>query len=109
MKNAWAPFAALALAASPALASSDDAWSAFRADVETACLKAVDARVTKPKIVVDPFGTEHYGVAVITGKAKGSASEQISLVCVYDKSAKTAEASEGFASDVLQVKIPKAK
>jgi hypothetical protein len=66
----------LAIAALPFLvtaahASSDEAWKQLAADVEAKCRKAAVA-IEKPKAVVDPFGTLHYGLALMTGKAEGS-------------------------------------
>ena len=97
--------AGLALCATPALASSDDAWESFRTDVETACLGAIEGQMDKPRIVVDPFGTEHYGIAVITGASK-DADGQVSRICVYDKAGKTVEVNQGFEADALTVTIP---
>lgn len=93
------------VSASPALASSEDAWKQFAADVQDSCLSASTQLVNEAQIVVDPFGTEHYGVAIIAGKAPG-ADAQISLVCVYNKETKTAEVSQGFDAETIGVTIP---
>jgi hypothetical protein len=83
--------AAAAVMGSPgAHASSDDAWAAFRADVETACLKAAEPLFASATARVDPFGSQSYGLALVTGKAKGADSEA-TAICVYDKQAKTVE------------------
>lgn len=79
-----------ALLQSAAFAASPDAWSVFRKDVEVACLAAAVPLVNQPQIVVDPFGSESYGLAFINGVAVEGASTR-SLVCIYDKVAKTAE------------------
>ncbi|MGF0536870.1 hypothetical protein ACQQ2Q_02670 [Agrobacterium sp. ES01] len=95
----------LLLGAGPALASSDEAWKQFAADVETRCLAASKSLVRAEKIAVDPLGTQSYGVAILTGRAVG-ADEAVSLVCVYDKQSKTAEVSPGFDQDAVTVTIP---
>lgn len=84
-----------ALAASPSLASSDEAWAAFRTAVEAACTPLAqapaDARVA---VEVNPFGSESYGAALVTVTlADGSADR---MVCIYDKTAKTAEMTAPF-------------
>lgn len=77
--------AASALAPAAALASSPDAWAAFRLDVRDRCIAAGRAQgMTAPQAVIHPFGTQSYGVAVlIEGKDK--------RICVYDKRAKSVE------------------
>ncbi|MBP1850184.1 hypothetical protein [Rhizobium halophytocola] len=109
MRNLALSAVMLALGAAPALASSQDAWDAFRAGVEKACLGAAADSLTQPKIVVDPFGTDHYGIAVITGTSRDPTAQPLSLACVYDKAAQTAEISQGFEADALQVTIPDGK
>lgn len=87
------PMLLLAFLLSPcasALASSDDAWVQFRADVEAACLEAAEPMFETAKANVDPVGSEHYGLALVTGKAKGAAA-QIASICVYDKQTRAAE------------------
>jgi hypothetical protein len=97
-----AAFSSLAL---PAVASSDDAWKEFVADVQTACLGASKDMIEDAKVVVDPVGSENYGLAVLTGKAKG-ADATISHICVYDKKTKAVELGSEFAGDTLKVEIP---
>ena len=96
---------ALALSAPllPAHASSDDAWAAFAKQVGTACVKAAQGQIDKPKAVVDPFGSQSYGLALVTGKAKG-AKATISLICVFDKQKKTAEIGSELSADQVTVK-----
>jgi hypothetical protein len=97
-----AAFSSLALSA---VASSDDAWKEFVADVQTACLGASKDMIEDAKVVVDPVGSENYGLAVLTGKAKG-ADATISHICVYDKKTKAVELGSEFAGDTLKVEIP---
>ncbi len=83
--------AGVATMAAPALASSDDAWEAFRKDVAAECLKAAEPLFASAEATVDPFGSTSYGLAVIHGTAKGTADSEISAICVYDKKTKTVE------------------
>lgn len=78
------------LLATPAGAASDDAWKEFRAKVERACVAAAADLIDKPRALVDPFGSEHYGLALMRGKAKGAKAE-IATICVYDKKSEAAE------------------
>lgn len=86
------PLALLAITAATlgtAQASSDDAWAEFAAEVETACLEATEGVFTQPTAVVDPFGSESYGLAIISGDFPSGGTG--SIVCVFDKQAKTVE------------------
>jgi hypothetical protein len=91
--------------AAPALASSDDAWDAFRQDVTTKCTALADGLIDQPKVVVDPFGTESYGVAILSGKAAG-ADATVSAICVYDKKSQTAEIGGELPADQVTIAIP---
>ena len=96
-----------ALAASPALASSDEAWAEFRADVEKACT-ALAPTDGETAIEVNPFGSDSYGAALlITTLPDGSADR---YVCVYDKQAKTAELTAPFMppQDVTEATVDEA-
>ncbi|MDH7800173.1 MULTISPECIES: hypothetical protein [unclassified Rhizobium] len=99
-----AAFSSLALSSltMPAAASSDDAWKEFVADVQTACLGASKDMIEDAKVVVDPVGSENYGLAILTGKAKG-ADATISHICVYDKKTKAVELGSELAGDTLKV------
>ncbi|HMN86196.1 MAG TPA: hypothetical protein PKA74_09455 [Bauldia sp.] len=90
MRTLTAISLAAAVLGGPALASSDDAWSAFRKEVADSCLALGAGLMDTPKAVVDPFGSEHYGLALVEGTAKGSATP-VRAVCVYDKATKKAE------------------
>lgn len=56
----------LMLLAGPAFGSSDDAWAAFAAEVENTCLGAVGNSMSNASAVVDPFGSQSYGLAIVT-------------------------------------------
>ena len=82
----------LSILAGPALASSGDAWDQFRADVGAACLALVQGPGTATA-EVNPFGSDSYGVALVT-LASGAGKDR--MICVYDKASKTAELSAPF-------------
>ena len=90
------------LAAGAAHASSNDAWQEFAADVEAKCRKAARVTMEDAHAVVDPFGSEHYGMAIVTGKPRG-ANGFITHICVYDKQAKTAEIGSEFKTEQLHL------
>jgi hypothetical protein len=92
--------------AGTAHASSDDAWGQFQKDVDKACVTAAKGLIEKGRTVVDPFGSENYGLAVVSGKAVG-AKVTISTICVYDKKTKKAEIGGEISSDKLLVKTGK--
>ncbi len=69
----------------PASASSGDAWQAMRQKVRAGCLAKANAmRLGKVAVIVDPFGTQNYGTAILI---KRGAPRQASMayVCVMDK------------------------
>ena len=75
--------------AGAAHASSGAAWQQLAADVEAKCKRAA-VTIEKPTATIDPFGSTHYGLALLTGKPKG-AKGLIAQICVYDKQKKTVE------------------
>lgn len=90
---------------STVLASSDDAWEAFAKDVAAKCTALAEGRIEQPKVVVDPFGTESYGMAILTGKAVG-ADATVSSICVYDKKTQTAEIGGELPADQVTITMP---
>ncbi|WP_134679742.1 hypothetical protein [Paracoccus ravus] len=87
------PLLLLALAATPALGSTDEAWKEFQAEVETACT-ALAPTEGETGIEVNPFGSESYGAALlITTLPDGGADR---FVCIYDKKSKKAEITAPF-------------
>jgi len=96
----------IAAGLAPAYASSDDAWAEFSKEVGQKCEAAAKGMIEAPKAVVDPFGSEKFGLAIVTGKAKG-AKVQISHICVMDKKTKTVELGSELGPDVLKVALPK--
>ena len=94
-----------AASALPAAASSDAAWAEFAADVQKACLAAAAPLIDDAKAVVDPTGSDHYGLAVLTGKARGAAA-MVSHICVYDKKTKAVELGSELSADTVKVDLP---
>lgn len=77
------------LTGSPAFAASDEAWAAFEAEVRTACLAAVPGSLDQPVAIVDPFGSESHGLALIGGRmADGGWA---GIICVLDKKTRQVE------------------
>lgn len=87
------PVLMLLLSASPALASSDDAWAEFQAQVETACT-ALAPTEGETAIEVNPFGSESYGAALLITTTQGDVADR--YVCIYDKQSGKAELSAPF-------------
>jgi len=81
--------ALLALAAAPAYASSEDAWDEFAQEVGEACTAATRETFATPEVVVDPFGSESFGLAVVSGDTV--TGERKSIICVFDKETKAVE------------------
>lgn len=92
------------LMAGTAHASSDDSWEAFAKDVEQKCLAAAKGSIDAPRAIVDPFGSERFGLAVVTGKAKG-AKVRVSHICVMDKRTKAVELGSELGADKMKVDI----
>jgi len=103
MKRAWVEasrLVAVALVLLPIVesyAASPKAWEEFRIDVERACL-ALAVSLDRPNVIVNPFGTESYGVAMLIGAEKGGEVE--TYACVYEKRTKRAELSAPFDSPI---------
>lgn len=88
-------------------ASSDDAWATFAKDVKAKCVAAVQGQLIKPVVAVDPTGSEHYGLALVTGALKAAKTQRASFICVYDKKGKTAEIGSELGPDILNVSAAK--
>jgi hypothetical protein len=94
---------ALALTVDIAHASPPAAWEEFRREVEQKCLEAAKS-IESARVMVDPFGSESYGLAIVTGKAKGGKAP-ISQICVMNKRTKAIEI--GGELSLEQVKVGK--
>jgi hypothetical protein len=97
--------AAFALSAGSAFASSDDAWAQFAADVGSKCKEAVKGQIARPHVVVDPTGSEHFGLALVFGPLKGAKTEA-TFICTYDKQKKTAEIGSELGTEMVRVSLP---
>lgn len=78
-----------------AQASSGDAWAEFQQDVENACLAAAGGVMKVKSIQVDPYGSESYGFALLSGVENGATTERL-MTCVYGKRSQVAEISSFF-------------
>ncbi|TGN67981.1 hypothetical protein E4L95_03005 [Paracoccus liaowanqingii] len=92
--------AALLLVGSPAFGSSDDAWSAFATEVENACLAAASNALDDASAVVDPFGSESYGLAIVTGRTVNDRAA--SMICVLNKETRAVQIGGELEIAVLQ-------
>ena len=83
------------LVAQPALASSDEAWAAFRGTVQAKCtaLAQIPEGATLG-IEVNPFGLDRYGVALLTVRLRDGTAERSG--CILDKQTLDAEITAPF-------------
>ncbi|MDE2445973.1 MAG: hypothetical protein KGO94_07330 [Alphaproteobacteria bacterium] len=72
----------LILGRESALASSEEAWQELANQVKKKCLAETSKSLTNPEIVVDPYGSESYGLAIVSGEASGT---KVSYICLLDK------------------------
>lgn len=102
MRHSTLALALLIGATLPAAASSDDAWAEFAEKVRTGCLAAAEPMLEDAAAVIDPFGSESFGLAVLTGKARGG-DATVSYICVMDKKDGSIEIGSELPSDMLSV------
>jgi hypothetical protein len=93
---------ALLSATGSASASSEEAWKQFANDVKAKCTAAVGDQIAHPRIVVDPTGSEHYGLALVSGTAKG-AKAAVTFICVYNKQQHKAEIGSELGADQVLI------
>ena len=74
----------------PAIASSNDSWEALRASVRAKCLASASGDMKRIKISVDPFGSESYGLALVTGYESGATAPS-RRICIVGKRSGKAE------------------
>ncbi|MBB1250693.1 hypothetical protein [Rhizobium sp. G21] len=89
-----------------ASASSPDAWAKFNEDVKTKCAEAAKAEFRRVEVVVDPTGSETYGLALVHGRLKAEKARGAAL-CVVDKKTGKAEIGTVLSKDVVRVMRPK--
>lgn len=69
----------------PASASSGGAWQAMRDKLHTGCVSRATAMgLRRIEVNVDPFGSQSYGIAILT-KRGASRKQNVAYVCVMDK------------------------
>lgn len=91
MLRTWPGFVIALGMIAPASASSGDAWQAMRDKLRNGCLsKATAMDLGKIEINVDPFGSQSYGIAVLT-KRGGGRKQNLAYVCIMDKKTGTFE------------------
>lgn len=105
MRQMTTLLALLVITAAPAAASSEEAWAEFAEKMSAECLKAAAALLEAAEVAVDPFGSESFGLAVLTGKARG-ADAHVSYICVMDKQGGRVELGSELPDDLLTVAIP---
>lgn len=85
-------------AAGMAQAASEAAWDEFRTAVETACTALVEAPAeAEIAVEVNPFGSESYGVALVTVSFPAGGADR--MICVMDKKTGAAELSAPFTPE----------
>lgn len=89
-----------------ASASSPDAWAKFNEDVKTKCTEAAKAEFRRVEVVVDPTGSETYGLALVHGRLKAEKARG-AVLCVVDKKTGKAEIGTVLGKDVVRVMRPK--
>ena len=66
-------------------ASSPKAWDDFRADIRAKCAAASKRHLIKDiRVQVDPFGSESYGLALVSGFER-HATTRSQYICVVGK------------------------
>ena len=83
------------LSAQYAQGSSSDEWEKFQQDVQKACLAASEGVLQVTNIQVDPYGSESYGFALLSGVENGTSNERL-VACAYGKRSQIAEISGLF-------------
>lgn len=82
------------LAVTPVFADSPEGWDTFRSEVAAACTSLVEGQGVVT-VEVNPFGSEHYGAAIVTLSAEWGEDR---IICIYDKSSQQAELTAPFNS-----------
>ena len=91
-----------------AWASSEEAWDQFAKDVQQKCGDATADIFRKPRVAVDPTGTQTYGVAIVYGRSKEEKGPA-AVICVMDKKTGKVEIGSELGADVVRVRRPKAE
>ncbi|GGE00669.1 hypothetical protein GCM10011390_19340 [Aureimonas endophytica] len=81
---------ALSVFAAPGARGAEPDPQAFRAAVDAACRAAGAAALDEISATVDPYGSDHYGFALLSGIEKGTRATR-SMLCAYDRASRRAE------------------
>ena len=85
-------------------ASSPAAWEEFRNNVKTKCKsEAAKHNLKKVSAIVDPFGSEQFGFAFITGVNGQDMKTSYTYICVFDKQKETVELSGEWETKKLKL------
>lgn len=94
------------LATSVAQAATTQPPSAFQTQVQQNCLSAASALFRRPKIAVDPIGSDSFGIAIVYGRSSGG-DGATSVVCIMDKKTGRIELGSELSPDIIRIKKPK--
>lgn len=85
-----------ALVAGAAHGDSPESWDSFRAEMDATCRALATAQAGKGEaaVEVNPFGSESYGVALVTLTTPSGTDR---MACVLDKRTRRAELTAAFA------------
>lgn len=83
--------AAILVVATPASASSDEAWAEFHRRATQSCLAASDIKEPRASAVLDFDDRAGKAAILISDRTKGGARSQL---CLYDKASRTAFIAE---------------
>lgn len=107
LKPAKTALIVLALATpGAAFAASNGAADPFAGQVEQKCMDAAGADFRRPQVVVDPSGTETYGLAIVMGRSK-ELRGRAAVICIVDRRTGKVELGSPLGTDVVRVRGPK--
>jgi hypothetical protein len=89
-----------------AFAASNNASDPFASEVEQKCTDVAGGDFRRPQVVVDPSGTQSYGVAIIMGRSK-ELRGRAAVICVVDRKTGKVELGSPLSPDVVRVRGPK--
>lgn len=89
-----------------AFASSPEEWAKMAKDMEQKCIEATGDTFRKPQTVIDPTGSESFGLAIVYGRSK-IAKGPGAFICVYDKKTGKVEVGSEMGKDIIRIRKPK--
>jgi len=93
-------------AAFAATTASNETADPFAGEVKQKCEDAASAAFRRSQVVVDPKGSESYGVAIVFGRSK-ELKGRAAMICVVDRKTGKAELGSLLSPDVVRVLAPK--